>query len=174
MDWIRDVLIIILPGGIILATVYFLMKQFFDGQEKLKRIELRKESAKAITPQQMQAYERMILLMERIHPENMVMRIQQPGMNARILQSQLLKAVREEFEHNMAQQLYVSSEAWALVKRAKEETVRLINIAASQCKSDDEGMELSKHLLNMTTQLEKIPTEVAAEGIKREFRSRFA
>jgi hypothetical protein len=74
----------------------------------------------------------------------------------------------------MAQQLYVSSEAWALVKRSKEETVRLINLAASQCKSDDEAMELSKNLLNMTTQLERLPTEVALEGIKKEFRSRFA
>ncbi len=174
MEWIKDILIIVLTGAIIFATVYFLMKQFFDNQEKLKRLELRKEYSKNISPQQMQAYERLILLMERIHPENMVMRLQQPGMNARNLQTQLLKSVRQEFEHNMAQQLYISSEAWALVKRSKEETVRLVNLAASQCKSDDEAMELSKNLLNMTTQLERLPTEVALEGIKKEFRSRFA
>ena len=46
MEWIKDILIIVLPGAIIFATVYFLMKQFFDNQEKLKRLELRKEYSK--------------------------------------------------------------------------------------------------------------------------------
>ena len=174
MEWYIQLLVIILPGVLVFATVYFLMKQFFENQDRLKMRELRKEGLKVVAPQQMQAYERLILLMERINPENMVMRIQQPGMNVRVFQGELLKTIRQEFEHNMAQQLYVSPEAWALIKRSKEETVRLVNIAAGKCDSDKEAMELSRLILNMTSQLDKIPTQVAIDGLKKEFRSKYA
>jgi len=173
MDFLFELFKILIPSGIIFVTVYFMLKQFFDGQERLKKLELRKAGQKDINPMKMQAYERLILFLERISPNNLVMRTQKPSLTARAQQAEMLKAIREEFDHNLTQQLYISSEAWALVKRAKEEVIRLVNIAASKMEEETMSVELSKQILAMTAQLEHIPTKVAIEGLKKEFRSYF-
>ena len=73
----------------------------------------------------MRAYERIVLFLERTQPNSILMRQNLTKMNCLQLQTTLLKQIREEFEHNVAQQLYVSREAWALVCNAKESLVKL-------------------------------------------------
>ena len=173
MEFALEILKLILPAGAVFAAVYFTHKQLFDNQEKLERIKSHRKSLETVSPNKIQAYERIILFLERISPDSLAMRTQRSRMSARMHQAEMLKAIREEYEHNLTQQLYISNSAWQLVKTSKEEVIRLINVAASKCGDEATAVDLSKMILSMMTQLEHIPTQVALVGVKKEFRSIF-
>src|SRR6202000_3551934 len=76
---------------------------------------------------QLQAYERLILLTDRIALPNLIQRVNTPGLSTREMQSLLTLSIRQEFEHNITQQLYVSPEAWDAVRNYKDQNVLIIN-----------------------------------------------
>ena len=83
-----------------------------------------------------------------------------------------MKTVREEFDHNLTQQLYISSEAWLAVNAAREETFKIFNVAAERVHRDSDSLALSKSILEVSGSMEKLPTEVAIDILKREFRKK--
>ena len=101
---------------------------------------------------QLQAYERLILLTERIALPNLIQRLNQPGLEARDMQSLLTQAIRQEFEHNITQQIYVTAEAWDAVRNYKEQNLLIINQVASFLPPESTGVELNKHLLDLLVQ----------------------
>ncbi|MDR1725736.1 MAG: hypothetical protein LBR28_05030 [Bacteroidales bacterium] len=132
--------IIISIGGVFvmgIAGYYFLKltRKFINNENRITLLELKKakqtEISKVIIPVKLQAYERLMMFLERIKPENLVMRLYQYGMETPLLKDVMLKNIRDEFEYNLSQQLYVSEQSWILVIKAKEETIALINSVAS-------------------------------------------
>jgi hypothetical protein len=101
------------------------------------------------------------------------MRIYKQGMSARLLQAELLKNIRTEYEHNVAQQIYMSKPVWEAVKAAKEETIKIINIAAAKVGDEATGADLSKMIIDMSTQLEQIPSDFALDILKKEVKTLF-
>lgn len=91
------------------------------------KTELRLVTARMVTPLKIQACERFLLFLERSQLPVLVKRIYSPGMLKDGFHIALLQSIEEEFEHNLAQQLYVSNDAWTAVKSAKEELVNQIN-----------------------------------------------
>ena len=91
--------------------------------------------AKMVTPLKIQACERFLLFLERSQLPVLVKRIYTPNMAKEVFHISLLQSIEEEFEHNLAQQLYVSEAAWTAVKNAKEELVNQINTTFD--KTDD-------------------------------------
>lgn len=173
MDSIFEILKYVLPSGIVFATSFYLIKQFLDNEYKKKLIEIRSANQKIITPIRLQAYERLALLLERINPDSMVIRIHKSNMSAQEMQLKLITTIREEFEHNLSQQVYVSDQSWELVKHAKEETIKLVNMAMSRLSDNATGRELSAILFEIITKVDKLPTVVACEYLKREVRQYF-
>jgi hypothetical protein len=163
----------VLPSGIVFATSYYLTKTFFDKQYKDKLIEIRAANQKIITPIRLQSYERLALLLERISPNSLIMRVMNRDMSANQFREELIQNIRNEFEHNLSQQIYISSEAWELIKNAKEETIKLINISTGKINDNASAIELSKVILELTTQVEKLPTTVALDYLKKEIRQTF-
>lgn len=141
-------------------------------KEKLENL-LKAEDKKLITPMRLQAYERMVLFLERINPQSMIFRVQKPGMNVIQLQTAVLQNVRQEFEHNQAQQLYISNEAWTMAKTAKEEVVRLINTAASKVQLEEDATALSKEIFASLMGNEKAITDRALTVLKKDIQALF-
>ncbi len=166
------ILVALVAAGGSVAAIYIVLKQYFERQEKEAALALAEQKRKDHLPIQMQAYERLILLLERIHPERLVFRASKPGMSARMLQSDIKKVIRDEFDHNLTQQLYISTEAWEAVKAAKEEVLNILNVAAEQVHRDADGMEFSRAILEVTANLNKLPNEVAVNILKAEFRKK--
>ena len=81
--------------------------------------------------------------------------------------------MREEFEHNVAQQIYGDPTTWQAVKSAKEETIKIINIAATKVNDDSSGLEFSKVLIEMAASLEKNPSDFGMEYLKKEIKTLF-
>jgi len=99
----------------------------------------------------------------------LVVRVNKNGMNAYQLQLELIKTIKSEYEHNLSQQIYISYGSWELVKTAKEELIKLINISATKVHHEAPSNELAMMILNIAGSLEKkLPNDVALEYIKKE------
>lgn len=169
MTTFLELLKIIIPAGAVFAASYFLVKRFLDNEQKRREFELKKSTLGTITPLKIQAFERIIIFLERINPNSLVIRVNKNGMNARQLQLELVAAVKTEYEHNLSQQIYFSVGAWELVKTSKEEIIQLVNIASSKVAYDSNSSDLAMMILNITNNLgKKLPNDVAKDYIKRE------
>ncbi|MDP4210661.1 MAG: hypothetical protein Q8928_17775 [Bacteroidota bacterium] len=161
------------PSLVVFLTVFYIIRSFFEDQEKKRLQKSALKNRKLITPLRLQAYERIILFLERISIESLIIRTSQPGMTARMLQSEILSSVRAEFDHNLSQQLYLSNEAWEMVKNARANTMKITNLAADKIPADAPYSQLSTKLLEMIMEMEKTPTGVAIEFLKNEVRKLF-
>lgn len=169
MEAIIEILKIILPAAAVFLAAYFLVSRFLDNEQKKREFELKKASQNLITPQKIQAYERIVIFLERINPNNLVIRVNKNGMSSRQLHQELVHAIKSEYEHNISQQIFVSHNSWELVKTAKEEIIKLINISASKVGGDAPSNELAMMILNIASNVEKkLPHEIALEYIKKE------
>lgn len=169
MNALIELLKIIIPAGAVFAAAYFLVNRFLDNDQKRREHELKKSAQGLITPLKIQAFERIVIFLERINPNSLVIRVNKNGMTSRQLHNELVAAVKTEFEHNLSQQIYVSHAAWELVKNAKEEVIQLINISSSKVSVDVNSSELAIMILNITANLnKKLPNEIALEYLKKE------
>jgi len=174
MEALIELLKIIIPAGAVFAAAYFLVKRFLDNDQKRREHELKRAAQGTVTPLRIQAFERVVIFLERINPNSLVVRVNKNGMTARQLHLELVSAVKTEYEHNLSQQIYMSAGAWELIKTAKEEIVQLVNISSSKVPSDANGSELAMMILNITANLgKKLPNEVALEYIKKEIAQTF-
>ncbi|MCU0361549.1 MAG: hypothetical protein MUF75_12720 [Bacteroidia bacterium] len=169
MDAFIEILKIILPAGAVFAAAYLIVKRFLDNDQKQRELDLKKSNQNLITPLKIQAYERIIIFLERIHPNTLVVRTNKNGYSAQQLQMELIKAIKSEYEHNLSQQIYLSPAAWEMVKNAKEEIMKLINISATKVAHDRSSNDLAMMILNITANLDKkLPSEMAIEFVKKE------
>ena len=171
MSEIIEVIRYTVPAVVVFIAAYFLLKEFFHQESKKREIDIRLEKVKVMMPIRMQAYERIILFLERISPANLVMRVHQQGMSSSEFQKVMIQNIRDEYSHNLSQQLYVSSKAWELVKAAREEMIRQINISAAQLGENTTSIDLSNKLLEMS--MEKMATKKALDFLKEEARQNF-
>ena len=173
-------LIIIILIVAILATMaltgyifYRIAKHYFDNQQKMQMLQMRvdehREAVKLVTPIRLQAYERMALFLERIAPESLVLRCYQPGMDTKLLQGVMTKTIRDEWEHNLSQQVYISSEAWNRIRQAKDEMVGVINSAAITIPDDADPARLASTIF-ATVAAGSNPAAPALEFLKQEMR----
>lgn len=177
---VTQIVILLLPALVIFGICYFMMKGFIETMEKmfLEDHRRRREETKAVNhglvaPLKLQAYERMILFLERIAPSNLVMRTHHSGISAHELHAELIKTIRAEYDHNLSQQVYLSPGAWALIKTAKEETAKIINISAEKTAASASGLDFGQNVITISSQLKKLPTDVAIEYLKKEFAESF-
>ena len=173
MDIIFQLCLILLPSGAVLITVIFFMRKFNEREIHSIKLELKKERQKLFLPNQIEAYQRAVLLMERINPNSLLMRHNNPKKKASEMQLILLESIRNEYEHNMAQQIFISKESWDIIKKAKDETIRIINLAGEKTKKDAKSIDLSSNIFEIIKGLEVLPTEVAVNILKKEIQSLF-
>ncbi|MFH1297105.1 MAG: hypothetical protein ABIJ04_07535 [Bacteroidota bacterium] len=169
LDLVKIFLQALLLLGLTLTAIWF----YFRISPKLTRETLVGQSdagngREAFTTLKLQACERLIMFLERITPNNLILRVHTPDMTASQLQGTLIRTVREEFDYNLSQQLYVSTTTWEKIRNAKEETITQINRAASNLKEDGTGRDLAAVILQLSIGQERFPVTLAIEAIKRE------
>lgn len=179
MELPLQILIVIVPSLVVLFITYFMMKNntetmqnFFQQEIKLRKEEIKSLNQNITGPLRVQAYERMILFLERIAPDSLVLRLHQPDMNAPQLYGEIIRALRSEYEHNLSQQMYLSIGSWKMIQVAKEETAKLINLTVESHPSAT-GLELGQAIINNASKLDRLPSEVAIEYLKKEFAENF-
>ena len=167
---ILEILKYTIPSGIVFITAYFLLKKFLEEQRQVAIIQAKASSKSNMIPTRLQAYERLVLFLERIEPNQMVPRVHHPAMTAAVFKRELLKTMREEFEHNLTQQLYVSSEAWNKVIESRNAITQLVELAAKNVGENATGVQFSSVLFEILSKAGVSPTSGAIETLKSEAR----
>ena len=173
MNDFLEILKYTIPAVVVFITSFYLVRSFLKNEEKKRKFELSMNYKESILPLRLQAYERLVLFLERIAPDSLVMRINKPDVTVLQMQNELLSAIRSEFEHNLAQQIYISSSAWEMVKAAKNGMIKLVNESATDYKADAKGINLSKSILENAMILQNTPVYSALEFLKKEARELF-
>ena len=173
MEIIADILKITIPAAIVLYAMYITITTFIRNGLAEKKIESHRQNLQTVLPIRLQAYERMCLFLERINPNNIVMRLNGTTSSALEFQQVLMHELREEFNHNLSQQVYMSHDAWERVRGAQQEVMTLINQAAVNVKADDAPIELSKRIFEKIVQENRNPTTDALQFIKAEIQKEF-
>ncbi len=147
MDIFIELIKVLLPSVIVFVTAFYILKIFLQNEKDKKLIDVKSDSAKDLIMLKLQAYERVMLLLERIAPENLIVRINKAGMNVEQLHVQLISNIRDEFDHNVAQQVYVSNEAGDKILKAKSEIVKIINLSKEKVDNQNNSLDLVKIIL---------------------------
>jgi len=168
MENLADILKITIPALLVLLTAWLSLRYLLKNDQDRRRQELVLQGSRTVTPIKLQAYERIVLFLERISLESMLVRISSPGMSASQLHSALLTTIRSEFEHNLSQQIYMSPQAWEVVRNARSNMIKIINSESEKMPENASGMDLGKRLLESVMELDKEPTRVAIDYIKGE------
>ena len=154
---------------------FLLLKRYFDNRQKEQllqmKIDERRETLKTVTPIRLQAYERMALFLERIAPSSLVLRCYQPGMDLRLLQGVMTKNIRDEWEHNLSQQVYLSAELWTRIREAKDEMINLVNSSAVSLTEEADPTRLAATIFASAAQ--HSPCDDALEALHAEIHELF-
>ena len=171
MNFLLEIAKITIPGILVLLAAYYVLRDLLQNAERTRFYEMKKESAKALTPVKLTAYERLALFLERMKPESLLIRTQLPNMTVHELHIVLLNTIREEFEHNVTQQIYVGNDVWLLTRNAKDSLIQLINSIASDMPDDMPALELSKMIIERYNAVNETPIDLALNALKSEVKS---
>jgi hypothetical protein len=168
-----EIIKIILPALLVLITAYILLDKMLKNDQNQKLNELHKKNISTTTPLRLRAYERLMLVLDRTSPTNLIVTNYEHSMTCFDLQSKLLSILREEFGHNASQQIYVSNELWTAIRATQESLVKLINLCSSQFTPDTPATALAEKIIEIYSQSEQSPGEVASDILKKEVRGLF-
>ncbi|WP_338409157.1 hypothetical protein [uncultured Flavobacterium sp.] len=158
-----------LPSLITGGIAYFLFAAHFKDQQNTRRWLLLRENQKESLPLRLQAYERMVLFLERIHPAQLLLRMNPSTADKNDYATLLIHAIQTEYEHNLTQQIYVSQACWEVINKSKTTTVQLIRNTSLNTTIGDAN-QLREAVLTALTEIEA-PSSVAISFIKEELKS---
>ncbi|MGB3587903.1 MAG: hypothetical protein WBA23_15250 [Tunicatimonas sp.] len=164
---------ILLPAAAVLYAMYLTVKSFLNKEVAERMADLKVKGVEATLPIRLQAYERLSLLLERIAPNNLILRLNDSSYSAKELQHVLTTSVREEYNHNLSQQIYVGDQAWQLTTQAVEDIIATVNQAADTLPSEARSLDLAKKILEIQSQKEVYPITQALYEVKKEVRELF-
>lgn len=164
---------ILIPASVVLYAAYLLVRSFIQKEIEMKKLEIRGKSIETVLPSRLQAYERMTLFLERISPQNLLIRLSGPGMTAREFHQLLLSEIRTEYNHNASQQVYMSQEVWDLIINAKEDLIVSINDASGETNPEASSLDLSKKIFEKAVNKAVDPIAHAIAELKTEIQRTF-
>ena len=164
---------LIIPAAIVLYAMYLMVKSFLDKEMAQRFAESKLVTAKEMIPIRLQAYERISLLLERIAPNKLILRLSDGDYSYKELQQILISSVREEYNHNLSQQIYVSDQVWELTTSAVEDMVMTINQGADSLPKEARGIDLAKKIFDIQSEKQADPIHHALDALKQEVRTIF-
>ena len=160
-----------LPAIITGGVAFGLLQKFFKNEENKRKFELLRENQRLGLPIRLQAYERIVLFLERINPINLMMRVEPNTLDPQSYATLLVHTIQTEYEHNIAQQIYFTQESWEIILKAKNSIITQIRRFSIEGEVAS-GEELRTKLLQELTQTESA-SAVAISFIKEELKRVF-
>ena len=168
MQLLSDLLKLIIPASLVLYGMYLTVKLLLNREADRHRFDVQNRYTEAVVPVRLQAYERMVLFLERINPGNLLLRLGNSASTVSELQQRLLQDIRDEYNHNLSQQVYMSQAAWDEIQAAMNDIITLINQASGNSHPGDPAIELSKQIFERVIQRDQQPTAKALTMVKEE------
>ncbi|MDC1106241.1 hypothetical protein OAT16_06015 [Prolixibacteraceae bacterium] len=163
------ILIVTIPCAIVAVVSIYSMRTAVNKERETREFELKLKNRESLTQYRLQAYERLALFLERISPSAFVLRIPPVGKTVLQYQRELLIMLRQELDHNVSQQVYVSSELWGHIRLSKERMSMLISQAASELSPEMPAEALRNEIFENYSDFEDDqPIEMALDLLKSE------
>lgn len=140
--------IAIILSAICIIGIAFLIKQVSD----IRSLIGAPKDTRDNSPLQLQAYERLTLFTERNSLRNLVTRVQPQVDNAATMHAALLDEIKNEFGHNITQQVYVTPEVWNAVTRMKDQNIYIINQIAATMPGSATANDLNRKIIEYSLQ----------------------
>jgi len=180
MEAVIEFIKILVPASVVLFGAFWIVKMFIAKEIELKQLEVRSRNKEHIIPNRLTAYERMAIFIERMAPQSLLVRVNENAfrdengvISARDFQRMLLTEIRGEFDHNVAQQVYISETVWNQIRNAKEDLIITINDSASEMAPDATSLDLSKKIFEKTISKNVDPLAHALSELKKEIQTIF-
>lgn len=173
LHYLVDISVILLIITALITTTIVLFNKWLRFKERAWAFQLKQDNNKALAPLRISAYERVVIMLERIAPQALVMRLSTKAVTAGGLQMDLIKAIREEYDHNVSLQMYVSPECWERVRRAKDESAELIKVAYTKVRPESNALELSRAILALEAEVGNGSIKDALLGVRIEMTKYF-
>ncbi|MDR3273551.1 MAG: hypothetical protein LBT29_08735 [Flavobacteriaceae bacterium] len=156
---IEKLFLILVPMIVVAGVFVFMLDRFFKEERKKRDFRLRLENSKNILPNKLQAYERLALFLERIRPSALVRRIA-PAADFKAYEYVLIETIQTEFEHNLAQQIYINPETWKIIFSAKNATQLFVQDVAKGMDISATAADLQEEILKKAVN-ENSPSSMA-------------
>lgn len=167
-----EILKYILPAIVVMISTTMVVNKFLKKETERKRLAIYEQNSKASLQMRLQAYERLVIFLERMHPSSMINRLYTSGVSAQDLQLTMIQGIRAEYEHNLSQQVYVSSDLWNKILAVKEQMISLVNHVGSGLEMGATSKEFIKNLTEYVLMSEsELPTTEALKMINDEAKS---
>ena len=157
-----------IPAVCVLLATWLVMHRFYKSEAEKRLWELKRLSQKEISPIRMRAYERLTLLLERTTPEHMLIELNLSEMTPLQVQAHLMRTIRQEYDHNLSQQIYISNEVWDLIDNAKQQTIAFVNSIAQQMPPESNALDYAKTLITAYRSNGDTPNDIALQALKNE------
>jgi hypothetical protein len=95
-----------------------------------------------------QAYERLVTLAERIGFKSLISRFPTGSLSTVELGEVLKEAIRNEFEFNLSQQIYVSEKSWTALTDLKDQQLFIIDQLMNALPKEATGKDLQEAMLS--------------------------
>lgn len=155
-----------LPTIIVAFIGYTLFNLYTKNEREKRNYLLQKDTKTDILPVRLQAYERMTLFLERINPSQLLVRVTPISENKNDYQNYVIAQIEQEFEHNLAQQIYITEQCWSVIIKAKNATIQSILLATNNEKISDAN-QLREFILKDLTE-KQAPISLALSYLKNE------
>ncbi len=165
---ILEIIKVLIPALIVIIAFYGVVGKFLKNETQRRQFEVYKNGQETTMRLRLQAYERLALFLERMHPRGLMSRSYQTGMTVRDFQFAMIQNIQEEYDHNVSQQIYVQYELWRTIQGVKEQTQLMINEAAAKMPPDISAKELQKSLTEYMLSVESLPLEGALSLLHQE------
>lgn len=130
-DKILELLMYAVPSIITGAVAYFMFESHFKDQRNTRKWLIHRENQKHALPLKLQAYERLALLLERITPTKLLIRVEPLNNDKVEYVNYLIRNIEQEYEHNLTQQIYITEEAWVMILTAKNTIIQNLRKTAT-------------------------------------------
>lgn len=159
-----------LPSLCVLLAAWLVLQKMLRSEREQRELELRKDTKKEITPIRLRGYERLALLLERTTPEHLLRDLDVSALTVQQLQILLMKSIRQEFDHNLSQQIYVTDATWEAILLVEEEMISFVCAGAQHFAPDSPALPYAQQLITVYNTNGQTPTQTAQMRLREEAR----
>lgn len=173
LNALLEIVKITIPALVVFWTIKTIMTEYLERQYRIRQLELNKEQRQITLPLRLQAYERLSLFCERITIPNLILRIRTKEMTNAELRMAIVLTVQQEYEHNVAQQIYVSDELWRIIQFSRDEAIRVVTGIAETVQPNENSKGLADALFKYIDESDANIVSITQSAIRKEIQLLF-
>lgn len=116
-----------IPAVVTAAIAFLFFKEYYKQESRRTKSFANQAIQKEVLVAKLQVYERLTLFLERSSVQQLLTRVAPIAPQVAAYKDLLIATIKQEYEHNLAQQIYVSEHCWHLLSASKDNSLQIIS-----------------------------------------------